>query len=143
MSIDISLLPCLADPSCHRCTGELHWILKTHEGLQRSNDRVDHLFAFKRRGNPNPDLWEELYQTFIHDAHLVPVHSHNDYTRLTFPTKTVALAEPERKYNHSSACIPSQQTIKPSNHQTLPPPSNPNHQKLTFGCQCSSRNAPG
>jgi hypothetical protein len=39
------------------------------------------LFAFKRIGNPNSDLWEESYQTFIHDAHLVPVHSHNDYTR--------------------------------------------------------------
>ena len=38
------------------------------------------MFAFKRRGNPNPDLWEEPYQTFVHDAHLVPVHSHNDYT---------------------------------------------------------------
>jgi hypothetical protein len=80
-STDTSLLPCSTDPSCNRCIGELHWILKTHEGLQRSNDRVDHLFAFKRKGNPNPNLWEESYQTFIHDAHLVPVHSHNDYTR--------------------------------------------------------------
>ena len=29
----------------------------------------------------NPTIWEESSQTFIHDAKLLPVHSHNDYTR--------------------------------------------------------------
>jgi hypothetical protein len=80
-SIDVSLLPCFADPSHHRCFGELYWILKTREGLQRvANDRVDHLFASQSR-SLDPTIWEEPFQTFIHDAKLVPVHSHNDYTR--------------------------------------------------------------
>jgi hypothetical protein len=77
----MSTLPCIADPSFHRCIGELYWILKTREGLQRvANDNVDHLFASQSR-SLDPNIWEESFQTFIHDAKLVPVHSHNDYTR--------------------------------------------------------------
>lgn len=76
-----SLFSCYADEPWHRCIGELHWILKTREGLQRvSNDRVDNSFASQNTGLGAAE-WEDARHTFIHNADLVPIHSHNDYTR--------------------------------------------------------------
>jgi hypothetical protein len=70
-----------ADKPWCRCIGQVYYIQELHEGTLRiPNDDFDHLFD-KSVTRDSPIIWDDVHQTFLHDANPVPVHSHNDYTR--------------------------------------------------------------
>jgi len=65
----------------YRCFGQTIWIRSLESGLQRiPNDAFDIRFG-KSITRSSPAIWDEIRQDFIHNAHPIPVHSHNDYLR--------------------------------------------------------------
>jgi hypothetical protein len=69
-----------ADKRWHRCIGQIYYIQELHEGTLRiPNDDFDRLFDMSVTRD-SPVIWDDVHQTFLHDANPVPVHSHNDYT---------------------------------------------------------------
>jgi hypothetical protein len=65
----------------HRCIGQAIWIYTLESGLQRiPNDAFDIRFG-KGITRSSPAIWDDMRQDFIHNAHPIPVHSHNDERR--------------------------------------------------------------
>lgn len=66
---------------CCRCIGQTVWLRSLQLGLRRiPNDPFDIRFG-KDITWTSPAIWDDMRQDFIHNAHLVPVHSHNDENR--------------------------------------------------------------
>ncbi|CAD0015334.1 unnamed protein product [Aureobasidium pullulans] len=63
------------------CVAVITSILRLTGGLQRvPNDPFDNTFASYLQGHTSHSIWHENYQSFIHNAVPVPIHSHNDYS---------------------------------------------------------------
>ncbi|TIA28000.1 hypothetical protein D6C78_10945 [Aureobasidium pullulans] len=82
ITFDLSrLVLCVAVITSILCIGEFVWIRRLTGGLQRvPNDPFDNTFASYLQGRTSHSIWHEDYQSFIHNAFPVPIHSHNDYS---------------------------------------------------------------
>ena len=67
--------------TCCRCIGQTVWLRSLQLGLRRiPNDTFDIRFG-KDITWTSSAIWDAMRQDFIHNAHPVPVHSHNDENR--------------------------------------------------------------